>query len=131
MEGTLNYTQYFRWNKWDFVNGHLDQGMLWYLFYLRNPVGTWSHYVGSMRDKVCTPRSLTRDCKDSSVLRPSSSGSLIIFGAAPSRGWANPATHRATIGSGWTLTTRQHHWTQHAWVALRTRPSNAVRGGRI
>ena len=52
VEGTLNYTQYFRWNKWDFVNGHLDQGMLWYLFFLRNPVGTWSHYVGSMRDKV-------------------------------------------------------------------------------
>jgi hypothetical protein len=32
VEGTLNYTQYFRWNRWDFVNGHLDQGMLWYLY---------------------------------------------------------------------------------------------------
>ena len=52
VEGTLNYTQYFRWNKWDFVNGHLDQGMLWYLFFLRNPVGTWSHYVGSHRGRV-------------------------------------------------------------------------------
>eukprot|EP00966_Prymnesium_polylepis_P220980 5111692-Prymnesium_polylepis.1 len=51
VEGTLNYTQYFRWNRWDFVNGHLDQGMLWYLFYLRHPVGTWSHYVGSMRGR--------------------------------------------------------------------------------
>ncbi|KAL1504161.1 hypothetical protein AB1Y20_010570 [Prymnesium parvum] len=51
VEGTLNYTQYFRWNRWDFVNGHLDQGMLWYLFFVRNTVGTWSHYVGPLRGK--------------------------------------------------------------------------------
>mmetsp|Transcript_67984 Transcript_67984/g.151834 ORF Transcript_67984/g.151834 Transcript_67984/m.151834 type:complete len:385 (-) Transcript_67984:224-1378(-) len=51
VEGTLNYTQYFRWNRWDFVNGHLDQGMLWYLYFLRNPVGTWAHYVGSARGR--------------------------------------------------------------------------------
>ena len=46
VEGVLNYTQYFRFNSWNFVNGHLDQGLLWWLFFLRNDVGTWSHYSG-------------------------------------------------------------------------------------
>ena len=40
VEGTINSTQYYASNSWDFVNGALDQGLLWYLFYLKNPVIT-------------------------------------------------------------------------------------------
>ena len=46
VEGTLNYSQYWLHDSWDFVNGALDQGLLWWLFYLRLEAGTWAHYVG-------------------------------------------------------------------------------------
>ena len=45
VEGTINSTQFWKFDSWDFVNGALDQGLFWYLFYLKNPVGTWSNYV--------------------------------------------------------------------------------------
>lgn len=44
IEGTLNSTAYLRIDSWDFVNGAFDQGMLWWLFFLRREAGTWSRY---------------------------------------------------------------------------------------
>jgi len=44
VEGTINGTHYGKLNSWDFVNGALDQGLLWYLFYLKNDLGTWARY---------------------------------------------------------------------------------------
>ena len=40
----LNLTAYWRRNVWSFVGGGTDQGLLWYLFYLKHPYGTWGGY---------------------------------------------------------------------------------------
>ena len=38
----LNVTAAYSRNNWAFVGGSIDQGLFWYLFYVRRDVGTWT-----------------------------------------------------------------------------------------
>ncbi len=42
VSAVLNNTLYMRRNAWSFVGGASDQGLLWHLFYVSRPYGTWS-----------------------------------------------------------------------------------------
>ena len=46
----LNMTDYMRGNKWSFVCGNSDQGMIWYLLYVVHGVGTWARFPISRGD---------------------------------------------------------------------------------
>ena len=46
----LNRTQMYEQNSWKFTGGSLDQGLLFYLLYLRHDAGTWATSA-SMRDR--------------------------------------------------------------------------------
>lgn len=48
-EELMNRTAYAQKNSWDFVGGNLDQGLFWYLVFLRHRAGTWTAALGGQR----------------------------------------------------------------------------------
>ncbi|KAL3892853.1 MAG: hypothetical protein SGPRY_014720, partial [Prymnesium sp.] len=39
----MNHTQFMKENTWFFVGGNIDQGLFWYVIYVKHGLGTWTY----------------------------------------------------------------------------------------